>query len=86
MDISFYKLYRKLIVFAFILALPAGYVSAQQKVRDNTSQGQILPTKDAILELESTNKGLLHVRLPLVRTSDPYPMTSHIAGMMVYNN
>lgn len=55
-------------------------VFTQQKVKDNTTSGAILPTLDAILELESANKGLLHVRLPLVRTVDASPLSAHIAG------
>lgn len=66
--------------FSFTLAF------AQQKVRDNTVQsGVILPNTDALLELESTNKGLLHTRVALVQTTEASPLAAHVAGMMVYN-
>ncbi|MFW0718348.1 hypothetical protein [Pedobacter sp. N23S346] len=58
---------------------------AQQKVKDGTITGTNLPNKDAILELESNDKGFLHVRIALVATINPAPLTAHVAGMMVYN-
>src|SRR5690606_26926787 len=41
--------------------------------------------KDALLELESTNKGLLHTRVQLKSLNDAAPLSQHVAGMMVYN-
>jgi len=70
------------VLIASIFSIPA---FAQQKVRDNTVSGAVLPHKDALLELESTNKGLLHTRIPLIRTDDAAPLSQHLAGMMVYN-
>ncbi|RZK37130.1 MAG: hypothetical protein EOO90_25975 [Pedobacter sp.] len=58
---------------------------AQQKVKDGTVNTINLPNKDAILELESRNKGLLHPRVALIHTTDASPLTGHVAGMMVYN-
>ncbi|WP_262249701.1 hypothetical protein [Parapedobacter soli] len=58
---------------------------AQQKIRDNTIGGVVLPDKDALLELESTNKGLLHARVQLSGVRDAAPLSQHRAGMMVYN-
>src|SRR5690606_11338481 len=58
---------------------------AQQKVRDNTMRGKVLPVKDALLELESTNKGFLLTRVQLKSLHDASPMSEHVAGMMVYN-
>ncbi|SFC04434.1 hypothetical protein SAMN05421747_103240 [Parapedobacter composti] len=60
-------------------------IFAQQKVRDNTIQGTVLPNKDALLELESNSKGLLHARVQLRRADDAAPLSQHRAGMMVYN-
>ncbi len=59
--------------------------SGQQKVKDGTTTGGNLPNKDAILELESSNKGILHTRVPLKATTNSFPLTAHVAGMMVYN-
>lgn len=58
---------------------------AQQKVKDGSISGNNLPNKDALLELESNNKGLLHARVALRLTTDAFPLTAHVAGMMVYN-
>lgn len=60
-------------------------IFAQQKVRDNTIRGTVLPNKDALLELESNNKGLLHARVQLRHADDAAPLSQHRAGMMVYN-
>ncbi|GGH00754.1 hypothetical protein GCM10007415_40860 [Parapedobacter pyrenivorans] len=76
------KLLLLLPVFISIYFTPA---LAQQKIKDHTSRGAVLPTKDALLELESTNKGLLHARVQLIRTDDAAPLSQHRAGMMVYN-
>ena len=40
---------------------------------------------DAILEIESTNKGLLLPRLALVSTLLPTPLTNFVKGMVVYD-
>jgi len=70
------------ILIASVFFVPA---FAQQKIKDNTAPGEVLPNKDALLELESTNKGLLHARVQLIRTDDAAPLSQHRAGMMVYN-
>lgn len=45
------------------------------------------PTIDpnAMLEIESVNKGLLLPRLELFQTSDSAPLAAHVAGMTIYN-
>ncbi|SEL49481.1 autotransporter outer membrane beta-barrel domain-containing protein [Parapedobacter koreensis] len=75
---------RLLVLLLFIFIAPAT-TFAQQKVRDNTIPGSVLPNKDALLELESNNKGLLHTRVQLRRTDDAAPLSQHRVGMMVYN-
>lgn len=60
-------------------------VLAQQKIKDGSASGQNLPNGDALLELESLNKGFLNVRLGLKNSLDPSPLKKHTAGMMVYN-
>ena len=45
----------------------------------------MLPDKDALLELESTNKGLLLTRVKLIRADDAAPLSQHRLGMVVYN-
>ena len=75
---------RKVMYICLILGFHV-VASAQQKVKDGSATGSNLPNKDALLELESTNKGLLHTRVALTRTTDSAPLTAHVAGMMVYN-
>lgn len=40
---------------------------------------------NAILEIESNNKGLLLPRLALTATTNPYPLTAFVEGMLVYD-
>lgn len=47
--------------------------------------GQPSINENAILELESTDKGLLLPRLNLESTSLANPLATHVAGMTVYN-
>src|SRR5690606_22305761 len=67
------------------LLLLAGSAAAQQKLSDGTVGGGISANKNAILELSSTNKGLLHSRISLTRTTEASPLSAHEAGMTVYN-
>jgi uncharacterized protein (TIGR02145 family) len=43
------------------------------------------PNSNAMLEIKSTNKGLLPPRIALTSTSAASPLSSHVEGMMVYN-
>lgn len=63
-----------------------GVASAQTKIKDGTVTGtSAQPQANAVLELESNNKGLLLPRVSLTGTSNFAPLTSHVAGMTVYN-
>jgi hypothetical protein len=62
-----------------IFNLNAAY--SQIKLGDNPTE--IDP--NSLLELESSNQGLLFPRLVLTSTTSASPLTSHIAGMTVYN-
>ncbi len=65
-----------------IVALVAGLmVSAQVKIGDNV--GTI--NANSILELESSNKGVLFPRVTLTGTTDATTVGTQIAGMTVYN-
>ncbi len=64
---------------AFLLVLITTTVSAQIGVGTKT------PHTDAMLEVKSTNKGLLLPRLSLVSTSSVEPLSAHVEGMSVYN-
>ncbi len=56
-------------------------VQAQVKVGDNPTT--INPS--AVLEIESTNKGLLLPRVTLSSTTNFVPLATHVEGMVVYN-
>src|SRR5690606_24301489 len=75
----------KFLLLTIIPMLFVGTVFSQQKVKDRTVEGNTLPNGNAILELESINKGLLHTRVALTSSSEAAPLSQHIAGMMVYN-
>lgn len=76
---------KKHLLLLCALTLSAFSVLAQQKVKDGTISGNNLPNKDALLELESNNKGLLHVRVALIQSTNPAPLTAHIAGIILIN-
>ncbi|WP_164122545.1 hypothetical protein [Sphingobacterium sp. xlx-130] len=59
--------------------------NAQQKLSDGTGDNGLTVNQNAILELASKNKGLLHTRVTLEATTKAYPMSAHVAGLMVYN-
>jgi len=43
------------------------------------------PNPDAILDINSSNKGVLLPRVALTATNNSSPLSAHVAGMMVYN-
>jgi hypothetical protein len=64
----------------------AGVATAQTKIKDGSVTGSsTLPNGNAILDLESTQRGLLLPRVALQATNIAAPLTAHIAGMSVYN-
>ncbi|SMG07660.1 hypothetical protein, partial [Sphingobacterium psychroaquaticum] len=76
----------KQVLFSFFFFLSMGGVYAQQKVFDGTvTNGSNMPNANAILELESKNKGLLFSRVELSTLESASPLTAHVAGIMVYN-
>jgi hypothetical protein len=56
-------------------------VAAQVKVGDNPTT----INANSVLELESTDKGLLLPRIELTSTAAAAPLAAHVAGMTVYN-
>ena len=61
-------------------------VNAQTKMKDGTVTGSSnLPNSNAILELESNNRGLLLPRIALTATASPSPLSAHVKGLEVYN-
>lgn len=47
--------------------------------------GVSVPNTNAALDVASTNKGVLLPRIALISTNNASPLSSHVAGMMVYN-
>jgi len=56
-------------------------IHAQIKFGDNPTS----INANSVLEVESTNKGLLLPRVTLTGTANVAPLSAHIAGMIVYN-
>jgi hypothetical protein len=71
----------KKITILFATFLLTQNVFGQQKIGNNPTT----MNANAILELESTDKGLLIPRLALTATNNAAPLSAFVAGMMVYN-
>jgi hypothetical protein len=71
----------RLIVVVTVLLAVHNAIIGQVKIGDNAT----LVNPNSLLELESTNKGLLMPRLALTDISSSSPLSVHIAGMIVYN-
>jgi hypothetical protein len=74
-----YKIF-SVVIFSIAICFGQG-VSAQIKIGNNPTT----MNANAVLEIESVNKGLLLPRLALSSTSSPSPMISFTYGMLVYN-
>ncbi|ERJ58006.1 hypothetical protein, partial [Sphingobacterium paucimobilis] len=75
---------KSLVLIGALFALLRGVV-AQERLSDGTVSGSSPINQNAILELSSRNKGVLHTRVALEMTTKATPMQSHVAGLMVYN-
>lgn len=70
---------------AFAMIMITSNALAQTKIKDGSIGSAAQPTANAILELESNNKGLLLPRVALTGLNNAAPLTAHVAGMTVYN-
>jgi len=70
---------KKIITISLILIY--GSAMAQPGVGINTA----VPNSNAILDVDSTEKGLLLTRLELVTTDNSSPLANHVEGMTTYN-
>ncbi|MBS1644135.1 MAG: hypothetical protein JST36_03785 [Bacteroidetes bacterium] len=78
--------YNHVILGVSILVLSARQLFAQTKIKDGTVIGSSsLLNTNAILELESNNKGFLLPRVALDSTLLATPLSANVAGMTVYN-
>ncbi|MBL7712923.1 MAG: hypothetical protein JNL13_10675 [Chitinophagaceae bacterium] len=79
------KRFFPLLAFSLLLAQGSNLL-AQSKIKDGTvSPSSSLPSANAILELESANKGLLLPRVALNSVLDASPLSAHVAGITIYN-
>lgn len=69
----------KKLFFTAICIISSSILSAQVGINTST------PNPDAVLDVVSTNKGILTPRVILTATSSPSPLTTHVPGMVVYN-
>lgn len=79
----FIKIRSFFILMVLLISITSSF--AQQKVKDGTVSGGNLPNPNAILELETNNKGLLLPRVELKATTQPSPLAAFVNGMVVYN-
>lgn len=68
-------------LLVLIVTLSFSYAKAQMKLGNNPTT----TNSNALLELETTNKGLLLPRVALTSTTAFVPLSTHVAGMSVYN-
>jgi|SRR6218665_288179 len=68
-------------IFTILLALYGLNMMAQVKIGTNPES----VNASSLLELESTDKGLLLPRIALTSTAAFAPLAAHVAGMVVYN-
>lgn len=74
------------ICVSVLLLVGFGSAKAQSKIKDGSVTGSSsLANFNALLELESNNKGLLLPRVSLTSTTSASPLSAHVAGMTVYN-
>jgi trimeric autotransporter adhesin len=71
---------RKILLLITITFL-IGKANAQMKLGNNPTA----TNANALLELETTNKGLLLPRVALTSTSSAAPLSAHVRGMTVFN-
>ncbi|MDR6406513.1 MULTISPECIES: hypothetical protein [Chryseobacterium] len=70
---------RKNNVLFLVFVLSNSFLFAQVGI------GTASPNINAILELNSSNKGLILPKVALTATNNAAPLTAHVAGMTVYN-
>lgn len=74
---------KKILVLLSFLAL---VLVAKSQVSISTGSASATePHESAVLDLQSTDRGLLLPRVQLSDTKTASPLTSHVAGMTVYN-
>ncbi len=72
----------KILFTTLVVCIATFKVQGQVKIGGSTA---VAVNPNAVLELESANRGFLLPRLALVATSNPYPLSSFTAGILVYD-
>jgi len=70
----------KNIIFTFIT-----FLGLSSTLMGQVGIGLASPNANAMLDVSSTNKGILLPRVALTATNNPSPLSAHVAGMLVYN-
>lgn len=73
------------IMVTIVLLAAASTYSSRLFAQVKVGQNPTTLNPNAILEIESNNKGLLLPRLSLVAVSNPAPLSTFVKGMLVYN-
>jgi hypothetical protein len=73
----------RIITAALFLFMLGGTTAVIAQVKVGTNPQSL--NADAVLEIESANKGLLLPRLNLTSTLSPAPLSAFVKGMVVYN-
>lgn len=76
------RLHTVLSLVMIIIAMVWGSV-AQAQIKVGSNPLNLNP--DAVLEIESTNKGMLFPRVSLTSTVSPAPLNGFVSGMVVFN-
>jgi len=73
------------IAFSLLALLIANGYSTISNAQVKIGNNPTLLNPSAILEVESTNKGILLPRVALVAPSNPAPLAGFVSGMFIYN-
>jgi hypothetical protein len=77
------NIYKKALPLAIAMLGLATIANAQTPLKVGNNPTTI--NANSVLEMESTNKGMLLPRVGLSATDNVAPLTAHVAGMVVYN-
>lgn len=79
------KRFKTRLIHVFVLAVIMLSLADSAQAQVKFGQNSATINANSLLELESTNKGLLLPRVALSATNLASPLSAHVAGMVVYN-
>src|SRR5690554_1177306 len=68
-----------------LLTVAGTSVATAQVVEQKVGDNPLIINENAVLDVQSSNKGLLLPRLELTATNNVAPLSAHVEGMTVYN-